>query len=100
MAVNELVAVITQLSLGAITTFLAILLWSNTRDTGWMLVIMGTILRYGGIMYSTLKIFGVVPADVYLIPEVLEADVILNNLPDLFFAAAFIVLLARRARRI
>ncbi|MDY7028707.1 MAG: hypothetical protein SVR04_10460 [Spirochaetota bacterium] len=95
MGTAELVGIIVRLAAGAITTFLAILLWAKTRDTAWMLIIMGVIFEYGEIIYSTLTLFGVVPANVYIIPEVLKVDVVMLNLPLGLFAAGFIVMLFR-----
>ena len=95
MATADLVGIIVRLTAGAVVTFLAILLWAKTRDTAWMLVIMGVIVEYGDIIYSTLKIFGVVPADVFVLPGVLSVDVVLLNLPLLLFAAAFMIMLLR-----
>jgi len=91
----ELLGIIVRLVVGACTTFLAILLWAKTRDTAWMLLIMGVIVEYGEIIYSTLKLFGVVPADVYLVPGLLQVEVILVNLPLLLFGAGFFVMLLR-----
>jgi len=95
MGTAELVGIIVRLAAGAAATFLAILLWAKTRDTAWMLIIMGVIFEYGEIIYSTLTMFGVVAADVYLIPMVLKVDVVLLNLPLGLFAAGFLVMLFR-----
>lgn len=91
----ELLGIIVRLIAGALATFLAILLWAKTRDTAWMLLIMGVIVEYGEIIYTTLKLFGVVPADVYLVPGLLQVDVVLVNLPLLLFAIGFFVMLLR-----
>jgi len=95
MGTAELVDIIARLSAGAVATFLAILLWAKTRDSAWMLIIMGVIFEYGQIIYSTLKMFGVVAADVYVVPSVLTVDTVLLNLPLGLFAAGFIVMLVR-----
>src|SRR6056297_759243 len=95
METAELLGIIIRLVVGAVTTFLAILLWAKTRDTAWMLLIMGVIVEYGEIIYTTLKLFGVVPSEVYLIPEILQVDVILQNLPLVLFGAGFFLMLLR-----
>lgn len=95
MGTEDIILAASRLSLGAAATFLAILFWSKTRDTAWMLIIMGTILKYGEILYTTFGIFGLVPTDVVIIEGVLKADTLLMNLPLLFYIAAFGVMIRR-----
>jgi len=95
MGTEEIILAASRLTLGAAATFLAILFWSKTRDTAWMLIIMGTILKYGEILYTTFGIFGLVPSDVVLIEGILKADTLLMNLPLLFYIAAFGVMIRR-----
>jgi len=94
MATGDIILLLTRLGVGAITTFLAILLWSNTRDTAWMLVVMGTIVHYGDIMYTAFESLGIAPAEPILwgLPIV---RLVLDNLPTLLYATAFAVMLAR-----
>ncbi|WP_020611933.1 hypothetical protein [Sediminispirochaeta bajacaliforniensis] len=99
METYELVALVVRLSLGGVTTFLAIMLWSSTRDSAWMLVIMAAILFYGNVMYQTLRVFGVVGEGIFLIPGVLHVSVVLENLPILFLAFGFIAALWKKRRR-
>ncbi|SRR6056297_879872 len=95
METVDLIGIIVRLATGAIATFLAILLWAKTRDTAWMLIIMGVIVEYGEIIYSTLKLFGVVPSQVFIYPELVRVEVVLRNLPLLFFSIGFLVMLLR-----
>lgn len=80
----DLVVLIARLAFGAIATFVAIILWSNTRESSWMFIILGTILRYGEIIYSTFRVFGILEGEAVLfgIPIV---RIVLVNLPILFF---------------
>jgi hypothetical protein len=94
MATPEMIHVLARLAAGALACFAAILLWAKTRDTAWMLVIVGVIIAYGAIVYDTLKRFGVVPGSVFVLPETLSIDTLLAILPLLFFGAAFVVKLA------
>lgn len=94
----EIVALVSKLVLGGFATFFAILLWSGTRDSAWMLVIMSAILSYGNVMYETLRLFGVVDAGIFIIPGVLHVQVILESLPTLFMSLGFIALLWRKRR--
>ena len=99
MATESLVFIISRLAVGAGAAFLAIILWSRTRDPAWMFIVVGTIFRYGQIMYETFSLFGVVRADIVLIPGYLGIDTVLENLPYLFFIIAFIVMIRRTFRR-
>ena len=94
----DLVLDLTRLGVGAIATFLAILLWSNTRDTAWMFVVMGTILRYAEIMYTTFRLLGIVPSvegSLVGLPTMTIIQLLLQNLPIALYAVAFLVMLAR-----
>ena len=57
------VLTLSRLGVGAIGTFFAILLWSQTRDAAWVLVIIGTLVAYAEVVFSTLEGFGIVPAE-------------------------------------
>lgn len=98
METAELITVMARLGFGAVVTFLSIILWSNTRDTAWLFVIMGTILRYGEIMYSTFQLFGILTGEtiLYGVPVV---SVALTNLPPLLFSVAFIIMISRSRAR-
>ena len=98
METVDLITIIVRLAAGAIATFLAILLWAKTRDTAWMLMIMGVIVEYGDIIYSTLKLFGVVPSQVFIYPDLVRVEVVLQNLPLVFFSVGFLVMLLRSRR--
>lgn len=98
MGTEEIILSAQGLFLGAAATFLAILFWSMTRDTAWILVILGVILQYGKILHSIFEIFGLFPADIALIPGYLKVETLLMNLPLLFYGAAFVVMI-RRTRR-
>ncbi|MDC7126333.1 MAG: hypothetical protein PQJ46_12250 [Spirochaetales bacterium] len=99
MAMESLIFIISRLVFGAVAAFLAILLWSKTRDAAWMFIVVGTIFRYGQIMYDTFAIFGIVRDNVIIIPGYLKLDTLLENLPYCFFIIAFSIMLGRTVRR-
>jgi hypothetical protein len=99
MAVPEFILVLTKLVLGAIATFFAILVWSRTREAAWVLLAAGVIAAYAGILYSALRVFGIVPEDALLVGSIPVAEMIAQDLPTLFFIAAFVVFLVRRRIR-
>ncbi len=94
MPTADLVMVVVKLSVGAITTFLAILLWANTRDTAWMLIVIGVVVEYAQIMYRTFETFGILPAapSFFGIPL---TGIVVDNLPMVLFGFGFIVVLSR-----
>ncbi len=82
--------------LGALATFLAIMVWSKTRDTAWMLIVVGTVAHYGEVVFSALETLGVVRLDVVSVAGIAVFPLILTNLPILFFILAFLVFVSRR----
>ena len=99
MDFSSMVEILSQLTLSAVATFLAILLWSNTRDTAWMFIVMGIILWFGRVMYSTLALFGIVQGELYVIAGLSLVKVVFFNLPYLFFIIAFIIMIVRNRVR-
>ena len=99
MATESLVFIISRLVFGAGSAFLAIILWSRTRDSAWMFIVVGTIFRYGQIMFDTFSLFGIVDSSIVLIPGWLGIDTVLENLPYVFFITAFIIMIRRTFRR-
>ena len=51
----EILIMIIKLVLGGIAAFLAILVWSKTRDGAWFFLVSGTILGYCGIVFDMLR---------------------------------------------
>lgn len=96
MPMQQTVEMLSRFALGAIATFLAILLWSRTRDSAWMLIVIGTIAYYGEVVFGALEAFGVVRLDMVTIGGIAVFPVVLANLPTLFFIAAFLVMVSRR----
>ncbi len=94
METAELVGIIVKLGVGALATFFAIVLWSMTRDSAWLFIIMGVILRYGGIMYDTFQLFGILTNETLVLGLPL-VTLLLTNLPYVFFTVAFIIMIAR-----
>ena len=91
--------ILCRLILGAAASFLAILLWSRTRDIAWILVIIGTIIAYVETVYSMLNIFGIGGGNILPGNLVFLSSVLLACLPTGFFIAAFAVMVARKYRR-
>jgi len=95
----EFIVILSRLGVGAIGTFFAILLWSQTRDSAWVLVIIGTLVSYAAVVYTTLETFGVVSVQIGLLPGFPLLEVLLANLPMVFYVCAFISMIARKRVR-
>ncbi len=98
MGMDSVVFLLSRLIVGGGATFCAILLWSKTRDAGWMLVGLGVITGYAEIIYTTLKSFGVIRS-LFVVNNISILEVFLVNLPFLFIMIGFIVTITRRSPR-
>ncbi len=96
MATEAMILILSRLIFGAIATFLAIVLWSRTRDAAWMLIVIGTIVGYGEVLFTTLESFGMVSLAALNIQGVSVFELALANLPTVFFILAFSVMIARK----
>ena len=99
MAYPEFILVFSKLILGAMATFLAILVWSRTREAAWVLVVAAVLASYAGIVYSALRLFGIVLEDPLVVSGLPVLELVVQNLPMLLFAGAFVVLLVSRRTR-
>jgi hypothetical protein len=90
--------ILSQLALGAVATFLAIMLWSKTRNIAWMFIIIGVIVAYIEIVHSILGLFGMGGDELFLIGSGPLISFILPSLRMIFFIAAFAVMLSRQYR--
>ena len=99
MELSELIVLLSRLAMGAVGTFFAILLWSQTRDVSWVLVIIGTLIAYADVVLSTLERFGILPGSYFEIAGFPALRVALIYLPMLLYTLAFITMIARRRVR-
>ena len=96
---GQVVYILSRLSLGALASFFAIMLWSKTRDVAWMLMVIGTIAAYVETVYAILKLFGISGGDILLIGSVPLVSIVLPCLPTVFIIAALAVMVVRKYRR-
>jgi len=92
---SMLVLYIIKLVLGGIAAFLAILLWSKTRDAAWMSLVAGVVTSYAGIVYSMLVDLGIVVRTGMLVFGIPIAKLLFTVIPTLFYILAFILMLLR-----
>ena len=96
MGTEAAIMMLTRFVLGALATFLAIMVWSRTRDTAWMLIVVGTVAHYGEVVFSALETLGVVRLDFITLGGIAVFPLVLANLPTLFYILAFLVFVSRR----
>jgi hypothetical protein len=94
---GKIVYISSCLSTGALAAFFAIILWSKTRDTAWMLVVIGTLAAYVETVHTILTMFGITEPRLTL-GSVSLTTIILPNLKMGFFIAAFVVMVIRKLR--
>lgn len=86
---------IIKLVLAGIAAFLAIALWSKTRDVAWMSLVAGIITGYAALVYELLGTFGITIADTVYICGIPLTTLLFTVVPPVFFILAFILMLAR-----
>ena len=96
---GQTIYIFSQLILGAIAAFLAILLWPRIRDAAWMLIIFGSIVAYIETVYSILKTFGISADDFLVVASVPVISFVLPTLRTLFFIVAFAIMVFRLSRQ-
>lgn len=96
MEKGEFVLLLSRLSVAAVASFLAIILWSRTRDPAWMLMVVGTIALYADIIFSLLTLFGAVDPAAFSPGGIPVASLAFTNLPPIFYSLAFAVMIARK----
>jgi hypothetical protein len=96
---GQILFIVSRLTFGALASFLAIMLWSKTRDAAWMLMVIGTIVAYVEIVYSILELFGITKGDTFAIGSVPVIAITLPILRMGFFIAAFLIMVIRKYRR-
>ncbi len=95
MQETTLILYIIKLALGGIVAFLAILLWSRTRDGAWMSLVAGAIISYAGLVYQLLGDLGISFKNDIHIHGLTLTQLIFTVVPSIFYIIAFILMLIR-----
>ena len=95
MDTGQVVFVYSRLILGALAAFFAIMLWSKTRDTAWMLMAIGAIVMYVEIVYTILELLGIAAGNILCIGSVPLPAILLPALRMVFCIAGFLVMVVR-----
>ncbi|MFP4363362.1 MAG: hypothetical protein ACLFR1_05785 [Spirochaetia bacterium] len=95
---NEILLLSIRFGITAVATFLAIILWSKTRDPAWMFIVIAVIVNYGEIVFQALDMFGIVRAGAYVLWNVEVLRIVLSNLPTVFLIIAFCIMIFRKRK--
>lgn len=95
MQQSDLILFIIKLVLGAIAAFLAIMLWSKTRDAAWMSLVAGAVTSYAGIVYEMMIKLGIIVPGGISVAGIPLATLLFTVIPSLFFITAFILMIIR-----
>jgi len=90
---------VSRFAVAGIMTFLAIVLWSRTRDVAWMLIVIGAVSSYADVLFDLFVRTGLVNEDRLVLFGLPVARMVFSNLPYLFLSAAFIAMIVRKNRR-
>ena len=96
MTQQEIIIYIIRLSLSGIVAFLAIALWSKTRDVAWMSLVSGCVTGYAALVYELLSRLGLVLGNDIQCYGIPLMQLVCTVVPLLFFILAFVLMLARR----
>jgi len=99
MSSGDTILLVSRLATSAVAAFLAILLWSRTRDLAWMLIVIGVISSYADILFDLLARLGLVDESRYSLFGLPLGRILLSNLPYLFLCAALVVMVNRKRIR-
>jgi hypothetical protein len=95
MIQSEIILYIIKLVLGGIAAFLAVMLWSKTRDAAWISLVAGAVTSYAGIVFEMLVKIGIIVPVGIAIAGIPLATMMFTVIPELFFILAFILMIAR-----
>ncbi|MCR4821537.1 MAG: hypothetical protein K5873_01530 [Treponema sp.] len=101
MSEVEIIFFIIKLILGGIIAFLAIMLWSRTRDYAWMFLVLGAVTAYSSIVFDLLLKLGFIKSRqiILLGNDISLIQLLLLILPSLCTIIAFIIMLHRTGRK-
>ena len=101
MAQSEIAFYIIRLILGGVAAFLAIMLWSRTRDFSWMFLVFAAVTGYSAIVFDLLLKLGFVHTKniILLGKEISIVQLALAIFPGLFVIIAFILMLIKTGKK-
>lgn len=96
----EIIFFTIKLVLGGIIAFLAIMLWSRTRDFSWMFLVMAAVTGYSAIVFDLLFKLGLTKTKTIILlgNEIPLAQLVLSVVPGIFVIISFILMLIKTGK--
>jgi len=88
MNIEQTILIGSQLVLGAAAVFLAIMIWSKTKDIAWIFLFISIIVAYIEIVFFILRKMQIISGEF--------TELLLPSLRMAFIIAAFSVIIIRR----
>ncbi|MBQ9281967.1 MAG: hypothetical protein IJ207_07175 [Treponema sp.] len=100
MTETEIIFFTIKLILGGIIAFLAIMLWSRTRDFSWMFLVFAAVTGYSALVFDLLLRLGFVTSRIVILlgNEIPLVQLVLAIVPSLFVIISFILMLIKTGR--
>ena len=98
MSITEVVPILVRMGLSFIAAFGAIAVWSKSRDSAWVFMVLGAIFYFVDAMYETLVIIGIATYRLPFGGEFPLLESVLTGLPPFFLAVGFLVFLLHHRR--
>lgn len=92
----EIILYIIKLVLGGITAFLAVSLWSKTKDASWICLVLGFVISYAGIVYQMIVDLGLIVFNKCIIFDIPIFTLFFTIVPSMFFIIAFILMICKK----
>ncbi|MCR5725133.1 MAG: hypothetical protein K6G80_08625 [Treponema sp.] len=96
MTQQEITLFIIKLALSGVAAFLAIALWSKTREAAWMSMVAGAVTGYASMVYDLLLRLGFLHTDGVQVAGIPLVTLLFTVVPSFFFILAFILMLLRK----
>lgn len=91
MSQGQMIIWCIKLVLGGIAAFLAILLWSKSRNGGWMSLVASVLISYAGIIFDMMKEFGILNTDHIVLYGVPVVAMCFTVIPSVLLIIALIL---------
>lgn len=96
---EQIILLLLKLIVGFSASLTAVLLWSKTRQSSWLFIVMGTVTLYSETIFSVLDLFGLSNFYLLTVYGISLMKLIFAILPFLFFTVGFILFLLNRKGR-
>jgi hypothetical protein len=98
MSTQMIIFIALKMLFGFSLAFLAILSWAKTRESAWILIIAGSLLRYVELIYSILEELEILSPSWGSMGDVSVLNILLTILPLAFLTVGFLMFLIKKKK--